>query len=313
MVMRVAFFGSPAFALPTLDGLLASNHRVVAAITQPDRPRDRGLRPTAPPVKARATAVGIPVLQPDRLREEGFLRTVGELRPDIGVVAAYGRLLPPPLLQLPPMGLINVHASLLPRWRGAAPVHRAVMAGDAETGVTIMRIVERLDAGPMLARAPRPIDPDETSEDVERDLAVLGARLLVETVDRLAAGPVDETPQDDAQATYAPRLTREDAPIHWDATARRIHDQVRGLHPWPRAAAMLEAQRLIILRTSVDAGEPVDAPHGAIVEARGDALRVAAGDRRTLRILRLQAEGGRAQSVREFLAGRPIAAGQRFT
>src|SRR5207253_9914971 len=175
----------------------------------------------------------VPVLQPARLKDPDFLGALAALDADIGVVAAYGKILTPAVLDTPPLGMINVHASLLPRHRGAAPIHRAVIAGDAETGITIMRVVSALDAGPTLAVLRRPIGRDETSEEVERDLARLGAGLLVSVVDALAAGHVIEQPQDEARATYAHRLTKEDGLIDWSQPAARIHNLVRGLHPWP--------------------------------------------------------------------------------
>jgi len=233
--LRIVFFGTPAFAVPTLDALLQSRHPVVGVVTQPDRPRGRGQKVTHAPVKQRAIAGHLAVLQPDRLKDSAFLDGLAALRADLGIVAAYGRILNDAVLASPRLGLLNVHASVLPRYRGAAPVHRAVIAGETETGVTIMRVVKALDAGPMLAVTRRPIGPDETSEDVERDLALLGARLLVDTIDRLAQGRVDETPQDDAAATYAPRLTRADGVIDWTWPAERVHNVIRGLYQFYQA------------------------------------------------------------------------------
>jgi methionyl-tRNA formyltransferase len=307
---RVAFFGTPDFALPTLDALLASSHQVVWVVTQPDRARGRGQKVSDSPVKTRAREAGLPIVQPTRLKDPAFLQALAAVRPDVGVVAAYGRILPAEVLAIPPHGLINVHASLLPRHRGAAPVHRAVIAGDRETGVTIMRIVKELDAGPMLAEARRPIDDDETSVDVEHDLARTGAELLVATLDRLARGSVSETVQDERLATYAPRLTREDGLIDWSRPALDVHNLVRGLHPWPHAYSFLRGQRLIILRTRVSAEESVTTP-GTLVAAKGDDLRVAAGTG-VVRLLQLQLEGKRAVAPREFLAGHALAVGDRL-
>lgn len=309
--MRIVFFGTPQFAVPTLARLLASPHEVVAAVTQPDRPRGRGQRVIAGPVKALAVSHGIPVLQPDRLKAPAFLQALGACSPDLGVVAAYGKILPEEVLQVPRLGLINVHASLLPRWRGAAPVERAVMAGDRETGVTIMRVVRALDAGGMLASAGRPIGPEETAEQVEADLSELGAGLLVEIVDALAAGTAVETPQDESLVTYAPRLTKEEGLIDWAQPAIAVHNQVRGLQPWPHAFAFLRGARFILLRT---VPEPVGGSErlpGTIVEASRDVLRVATGVGH-LRILQIQAEGRRPMAAREFLAGHRLAPGDRF-
>jgi len=206
--LRIVYFGTPDFAVPSLRHLLDSRHSVVALVSQPDRPRGRGhhLVPTA--TKALAVTRDVPVLQPERIRDEGFLRSIADLNVDLGVVAAYGKILPEALLHIPRLGMINVHASLLPRWRGAAPVHRAVIAGDDQTGVTIMRVVKELDAGPMFAIVRRTIDPDDTSVEVERDLAERGGTLLLDVVDQMAAGTARETPQDESAVTYASKITK---------------------------------------------------------------------------------------------------------
>ena len=309
--LRVVFFGTPAFAVPTLDALLASRHIVVGLVTQPDRPRGRGQRTTDAPVKARAIDAALPILQPAALKDPAFLAALSALDADPGVVAAYGRILTDAVLAIPRLGLINVHASLLPKYRGAAPVHRAVMAGDSTTGVTIMRVVKALDAGPTFAFTHRDIGPDETSDEVERDLAQLGAPLLVETVDRLALADTHEEPQDDTSATYAPRITKEDSSIAWSRPARDLHNQIRGLHPWPHAQTYLDGKRLIVLRSSVT-DESSDAPPGTIVVARGDDLTVATGAG-VLRITMLQLEGRKPMTVREFLAGHPLTPARRLT
>jgi methionyl-tRNA formyltransferase len=309
--LRIVFFGTPEFAVPTLDALLASQHTVVGAVCQPDRPRGRGHKLSIGAVKARALSAGVPVLQPERLKDEQSLASLGALAADLGVVAAYGKILTDAVLALPRLGMINVHGSLLPRYRGAAPVHRAIIAGERETGITIMRVVKALDAGPMMATAHRPIGVDETSDDVERDLARTGAGLLVSVVDPLANGAVRETPQDDAAATYAHRLTKEDSRFEWDWPAARIHNLIRGLHPWPHAETFLHGRRLILLRSAA-VDEPGDAPPGSVLEARSGELVVAAGSGR-VRLLELQAEGKRPMQAREFLAGHRVSPGDRFT
>jgi methionyl-tRNA formyltransferase len=309
--LRVVFFGTPQFAVPTLDALLASGHTVAGVVTQPDKPRGRGQKETDAPVKARARAAGLEVLQPTTLKDPAVVDALAALGADIGVVAAYGKILTEAVLAVPRLGMINVHASLLPKYRGAAPVHRAVMAGEAATGVTIMRVVKALDAGAMLATVERAVGPNDTSDEVERDLAVLGASLLVETLDRLARGPVREVPQDDRLATYAHRLTKDDGVIDWARPADAIHNQIRGLHPWPHAFSWLEGERLILWRSHWTA-DAVDAVPGTILTAHGDELRVATGAG-TLLVTELQAEGRRAGRTRDFLAGRPLAPGLRFT
>lgn len=309
--LRVVFFGTPEFAVPTLDCLLTSRHGVVGVVTQPDRPRGRGQKTTDAPVKTRALDAGLPVLQPASLKDPQALAALAELRADIGVVAAYGKILTEAVLATPRLGMINVHASLLPRHRGAAPVHRAIIAGDHETGVTIMRVVKALDAGPMLATVRRPIDRDETSVSVERDLAHLGARLLMDTLERLAAGPVDEEPQEERRATYAPRLTKDEGLVDWTRSALEVHNLIRGLHPWPHAFTFHAGRRLILHR-SVVTTKVAEAAAGTIVTAHGDALLVATGDG-TVELTQLQAEGKRVMTPREFLSGSPLSAGDRFT
>ncbi len=308
--LRVVFFGTPSFAVPTLDAILSSRHSVVGVVTQPDRPRGRGQKVTDAPVKARAAGAELPTLQPATLKDAPFLSSLAAFDADVGVVAAYGKILTDAVLRIPRLGLINVHASLLPRYRGAAPIARAIMAGDRETGVTIMRIVKALDAGPTFADARRAIGADETSEDVERDLARVGAGLLVATLDRIASGDAVETSQDDSASTYAPRLTKEDGLIDWSQASHDIHNLVRALHPWPHAYSFLQGHRLIA-RRSATVGASVAAPPGEVVEAHGDRLRIATGDG-ALDLLELQAEGKRPMPAREFLAGHRIQPGDLF-
>ncbi len=309
--MRIVFFGTPQFAVPTLERLLASRHVVVGVVTQPDRPQGRGLRVTEGPVKATALAHAVPVLQPDRLKAPELVGALAAMSADLGVVAAYGKILPEDVLRIPRLGLVNVHASLLPRWRGAAPIERAVMAGDPETGVTIMRVIRQLDAGPTFAAIVRRIGADETAEDVERDLARLGADLLVKVVDQIAEGRAQETPQDETLVTYAPRITKEEGLIDWRQPAAVIHNKVRGLHPWPHAFTVLGGNRYIILRTSVDPATAPGVAPGTILDASGDRLVVSTGEG-VIRIREIQAEGRRAMDTRQFLAGYRIQPGARF-
>jgi len=310
--LRVVFFGTPEFAVPSLEALLASHHTVVGAVTQPDRPRGRGQRVSDCPVKHAAAARGVPVLQPERLKDPDFLGSLEALGADIGVVAAYGKILPGAVLDMPPLGLVNVHASLLPRYRGAAPVHRAVMAGDGETGVSIMRVVQALDAGGVFAAASVPIGPDDTSADVERALAALGARLLMDVLGPLASGESSETPQDESAATYAPRLRKEEGAIDWTADAARIHNQVRGLHPWPLASTVFAGRRLIVLRTRLVPATPAaGVPPGHILEVTREALRVQCGSG-VLEVLVVQPEGRRAMPARDFAAGHAVTPGLRL-
>ena len=314
-MVKVVFFGTPAFAVPTLRRLLASPHEVAAVVTRPDRPRGRGQRVSESPVKQVAAAHGLPVLQPERMNDPAFVAALDALAPDLGVVAAYGKLLPDRLLRLPRLGMINVHASLLPAWRGAAPIQRAVMAGETETGVTIIRLVREMDAGPMLRRAVLPIGPDDDADALGRALAALGATTLLQAVDDLDGGRAAEQPQDPARATFAPRLTRADGAIDWSRPARAVHDQVRGLHPWPRAFSHVAGVRYLIHRTAViETANSTVAPGapGAVLEAHGDRFVVAAGSAAAVAILEIQPEGRRPLAARAFLAGHPLAAGTVF-
>jgi methionyl-tRNA formyltransferase len=310
--LRVAFLGTPDFAVPTLQALIGSRHNVVVVVSQPDRPKGRGHKLQATPTKAVAEAAGVSVWQPERVRDEGFLRTLSEMDLDLGVVAAYGKILPDSLLAIPRLGMINVHASLLPEYRGAAPVHRAVIDGRTETGVTIMRIVRELDAGPMLATVRHPVGDDETSVEVERALAFLGAPLLLTVVEQLAAGTAREIPQDDARATYAPKIQKTEGAVDWSLPAVRIHNLVRGLQPWPLVSAHLGGTRFLIHRT-LRTGARSDQPDGTVVRAAGDELDVAAGDGEVIRIVQIQPPDRRAMSAREFLAGHPVPIGSQFT
>lgn len=312
-MVSVAFFGTPAFAVPTLERLLASPHRVRCVVTRPDRPAGRGHRVQAPPVKRVAVAASLPVLQPEQLTDPVFLETLRGFAADVGVVAAYGKILPEVVLAIFPRGMLNIHASLLPKYRGAAPVQRAILAGEVETGVTIQRIVPALDAGPIVAALRRPIGPDETSGEVEADLARLGADLLVRCVDDLDAGRLREAPQDETAATYAPRLTKAEGLIDWAAPAAVIHNRVRGLQPWPGAYSFLDGVRYVLVRTRPDPSAAVaEARPGEVIAARGDDLIVAAGERTAVRILALQPAGRRVMTAREFLAGHRVKPGARF-
>lgn len=309
--MRIAYFGTPAFAVPGLEALIASSHDVRLVVSQPDRPRGRGQKLQPTPTRLVAEAAGIPVLQPTRLKDPAFHEALRALDLDLGVVAAYGRLIPDAVLEIPRHGMINIHASLLPRYRGAAPIHRAVIAGDIETGISIMRVVTELDAGPVFDVVRRPIGPDETTPEVERDLTMLGAALVVSVVDRIADGTAHETPQDHAQATHAAKITREEALVDFSQPAQTLHNLVRGLQPWPLVAAIIGGVPCRLLRTSVP-GARTEAPAGRVVAAARD-LDIAAGDGRILRVLELQPEGKRVMSAKEFLAGRHVPVGSMVT
>ncbi len=263
----------------------------------------------------------LPIAQPATLRDPGVREGLEAWAPDLGVVVAYGQIIPKTLLDLPRLGMINVHGSLLPRYRGAAPVHRAVMNGDTLTGVTIMRVTPRLDAGAMFASVSREVAASDTSETVEHDLSRLGARLLVDVVARIASGTATETPQDESLATYAPKLTKAESDLDWTRPATELHNQVRGLHPWPHASTRIDSARLIVLQSAVvdahdapaPAGAQADAAPGTIRHVGRDALHVAAGSGSTLALLRVQPEGKRPMAIRDYLAGAHLQPGQRCT
>jgi methionyl-tRNA formyltransferase len=313
MPLRVAFFGTPGFAVPTLEHLANSQHQVVGVVTQPDKPRGRGQKITEGPVKSLATSLRVPVLQPAKLARDQFESQFASLTADIGVVAAYGKILPDWLLAAPKLGLINVHASLLPRYRGASPVHRAVINGDSATGVTIMRVVKALDAGPMLAAAIVPIGADDTTTIVESTLAIRGAELLVKTLDAIEAGTARETPQDESLVTYAPKLAKTEGLVDWSLPGARIHNLIRGLWPWPHAYTYLGQARYILHRSRLSTRPTLNEAPGTIVHATPiDGLHVVCGDLTTLELVDLQLEGKRVMGAREAMAAKVLVPGARF-
>ena len=246
--LKIVFAGTPDFSVPALDALLTSGHDVIAVYTQPDRPAGRGRKLTASPVKARALEHGIPVHQPLSLKRPEEQERLAALAPDVMVVVAYGLLLPPAVLAIPRLGCVNIHASLLPRWRGAAPIQRAILAGDAETGVTLMQMEKGLDTGPMLATVRCPIGPDDTAETLHDRLAALGAGALVPTLERLDRGEITAEPQDDTQACYAAKLDKAEAVLDWRRPAVELERQVRAFNPWPVAQTGFQERVLRVCR-----------------------------------------------------------------
>lgn len=303
--MKILFMGTPDFAVPSLEALVAAGHQVVGVFSQPDKPKNRGMKLLPTPVKVCAQAHAIPVFQPTKLRDGTALETIRQLAPDLIVVAAYGRILPQEILDAPPLGCINVHSSLLPKYRGSAPIHWAILNGDQETGVTIMHMALALDAGDIIAQKTTPIDPDETVETLHDRLAQLGAELLVETVARIADGTVTRTPQEESQVTLAPMLSRALSPMDWTRPARALHDQVRGLIPWPAAVTELNGTRCKIFATTVLEETTGKAP-GSILAADKKGLKVACGEGTVLQIDQLQADGGKRMAAADYLRGHPI-------
>jgi methionyl-tRNA formyltransferase len=311
-IERLAFFGTPDFALPTLQALVAAGRLPLVVVTQPDRPAGRGHRVQAPPVARWAREQGIEVWQPARVRDVDALQRARALELDLAVVAAFGQIFPRALLEAPRLGCVNVHASLLPRHRGAAPVQAALLAGDDETGVSIMRMDEGLDTGPVLLQARTRIAGHETAGELLPRLAHLGAGLLLEALAGLEADRLVETPQPSAGATHAPRLTKEQGRVDWSQPALAVSRQLRALTPWPGATAELARAPIKVL-----SGEPLDessaAPAGSLLGMRDGALAVACGEGTVFGIERLQRPGRRALAAAELLRGERLGADARFS
>ncbi|MCY3600417.1 MAG: methionyl-tRNA formyltransferase [Gemmatimonadetes bacterium] len=330
--MRVLFWGTPEFGLPSLEAMRRAGHDIAGVVTNPDRPAGRGRRPRTSPVKAWALEAGVPVLQPERPGEEAFLAAARRLGPDISVVAAYGRLLPPPALDLPPLGSLNVHASLLPALRGAAPINWAIIRGHRESGVSLQRMVAALDAGPVLGQTRIPIPAEMTAGELYAEAAKAGGARLVAVLDDLASGRAVERPQDDARATWAPKLDRETARIDWSLPAAEVANWLRGCDPWPAAWTSLAAPAALAGRTlqcfepDVDGPRAADGGHargvhsgtepgttpGTVVRAdpaRG--LRVATGSG-TLTVGAVKPAGRRRMSAAAWVRGLPDAKEVRF-
>ena len=302
--MRILFMGTPDFAVASLKRLVEDGHDVCGVFTQPDKPKNRGHKMAFSPVKEYALTVGIPVYQPVKLRDGEALRLVEELAPELIVVAAYGRILPEDILNTPPYGSINVHSSILPKYRGAAPINWAILNGDSVTGVTIMYMAKELDAGDVILCRETAIDPDEDAQTLTTRLAALGADALAEAVERLHDGTVVRTPQDHSAYTYAPMLDRSLSPLDFSRSARQLHDQVRGLIPWPCASMTLDGKNVKVYSTAVGSETALTA--GKIAEAGKQGLAIACGDGRLLRILELQAEGGKRMAAADYLRGHPV-------
>jgi methionyl-tRNA formyltransferase len=302
--LAVVFAGTPDFALPSLEAIASSRHRLVAVFTQPDRPSGRGRRLTAGPVKERALALGIPVRQPENLRDTDAREAIASFAPDVMVVVAYGLLLPPEVLALPRLGCLNVHASLLPRWRGAAPVARAILAGDAATGVCIMRMESGLDTGPVMLRREVAIGARETAGELELRLSELGGSAIVEALDGLAAGRASFEPQDSAQATYAAKLSKTEARLDWREGAAALERRVRALNPRPVAETTIDGAQLRIFESRVVAASPGPVP-GTILSAGAEGIVVMTGDQ-ALALTRVQLPGRRAVSAAELANSRPL-------
>lgn len=306
--MKLVFMGTPDFAVPCLTALQEAGHEIAAVFTQPDKPKGRGYALTPPPVKEKALSYGLPVYQPATVRDgeaEALLREIG---PDAVAVVAYGKILPPALLEIPRYGCINVHASLLPRHRGASPIQWAIVCGDEKTGVTTMQMAEGMDTGDILEQAETPIDPDETAESLHDRLSHMGAKLLVQTLQDLEAGTVIPQKQEEALATKAPLIRKEMGQMDFAKTAGELHNLARGFYPWPGAYTTLGGKRLKVLETRLAAG---DGAPGEVLCAEGR-LTVACGGHTALELVRVQLEGKKPLTAADLLRGHPIPAGTRL-
>ncbi len=299
--MRIVFMGTPDFAVPSLQALLRAGYEVAAVFTQPDKPQGRKMTVTPPPVKVLAQAESIPVFQPATLKDGAAQKRIEQIAPDAIAVAAYGKILPKGILTAPKFGCINVHASLLPKYRGAAPIQAAILNGEPRTGVTTMQMAEGLDTGDILLQISTPIFPEETSEDLTERLSNLGADLLVRTLCAEEEGTLHPVPQNDAESGYASMITRKMSPIDWNRTAQQIHDQVRGLFPWPGAGTLFRGRGLKICGSRV-APQTASGVPGMIFSEK-DAFLVICGGGTVLELLDVQPEGGKKMRGSDFLRG----------
>ena len=300
--MRVVFMGTPDIAATCLKQVIADGFDVVGVYTQPDRPKGRGMKLVASPGKEVALANGIPVFQPENFREEETVQQLRDLQPDICAVVAYGRILPQKVLDVPTFGCINIHASVLPRYRGSAPYQWAVLDGLKETGVTAMYLCREMDAGDIIDVSKTPIGENETAGELLDRLAVLGADLLSKTLTRFTAGKVEATPQDASQVSYAPMLDKSMCPIDWSKTAQQVHDHVRGLHPWPVALMDLKGETFKVHATRIveGSGKP-----GEILGLTKTGLKIACGEG-AVEVISLQAPGGKRMAAPDYFRGHPL-------
>ncbi len=302
--MRILFMGTPEFAVEQLRRLVEDGHDICGVFTQPDKPKNRGMKMTFSPVKEYALSQGLTVYQPTKMRDGTALALVQELKPELIVVAAYGRILPEDILAVPPKGCINVHSSVLPKYRGAAPINWAILDGLKETGVTIMYMAKELDAGDIICIKKTEILPEENAQELTGRLALLGAEALAEAVAQIGAGTATRTPQDHSAFTYAPMLSKELSPLDWSKPAQALHDQVRGLIPWPCASMVLAEKKLKVFKTKL--GGKTEARPGAVLTAGKQGLEMACGDGQSLWILEVQAEGGKRMMAADYLRGHPV-------
>ena len=302
--MRIVFMGTPDIAATCLKKILEDGFDVVGVYTQPDRPKNRGMKLAFSPVKEVALANDLPVFQPENFRDDETVQQLKELQPDVVAVVAYGRILPQRVLDIPPKGCINIHASILPSYRGSAPYQWAVLDGQKETGVTAMYLCREMDAGDMIDVSKTPIGENETAGELLDRLAVLGADLLSATLAKIVSGTATATAQDSALATYAPMLDKSMCPIDWNKTARQVHDHIRGMHPWPVATTEIAGQRFKIHASCV-VDEVTEKPAGKILGLTKTGLQIACG-KGIIEIRQLQAEGGKRMAAPDYFRGHPL-------
>ena len=303
--MNVVFMGTPDIAATCLNKIIEDGFNVTAVYTQPDRPKGRGMKMVASPVKEVALKAGIPVYQPESFKDDEAVEALRALKPDVVAVVAYGRILPQRVLDIPKRGCINIHASVLPKYRGSAPYQWAVLDGLTETGVTAMYLCREMDAGDIIDVSKTPIGANETAGELLDRLAVLGADLLSKTLTRFAEGEVKGTPQNEAEVCYAPMLDKSICPVDWNKTAQEIHNTVRGLHPWPVATTVLGGKKMKLHQTVVIEGHTDLAP-GSVVELNKKGLRLACGGGTMIEIRQLQAEGGKRMAAPDYFRGHPL-------
>jgi methionyl-tRNA formyltransferase len=301
--VRLVFLGTPEFAVPTLERIVETGHEVLTVVTQPDRPKGRGQQTAAPPVKQAAVHHGLSIYQPERVRRPEAIEYLRVLAPEIMVVVGYGQIIPQSIIDIAPRGIVNVHASLLPKYRGAAPIQWAIVTGESVTGVTTMQINAGLDTGDMLLKAQIEIGPEENALELSERLAAMGADLLIETLDRLAAGNLIGVKQDCAQATYAPTLKKEDGQIDWNQPAQQIHNRVRGLDPWPGAYTQFRGQTLHIWKSRLWGAGLLSDPPGSIVSVKP--LIVNCGSD-ALELLEMQLAGRKRIFATDFANGQRL-------
>lgn len=310
--MRIVFMGTPDFSVPILQRLVADAYDIVAVVTQPDRPKGRKKQMASPPVKVEAQKQGIPVVQPEKIRSPEQLQEVLAYKPDLVVTAAFGQMLPKVLLEAPPYGCVNVHASLLSKYRGGAPIHHAIINGEPKTGITVMYMAKKMDAGDILTQTEVPIAEDDNVGTLHDKLSAAGATLLSDTLPKLIAGKIRPIPQQEEEATFAPNIKREEEKIDWTASGKAIYNRIRGLNPWPGAYTLNKGQVLKIWQAQILHDTDEEAPPGTVTAIDDDAFAVQSGNDTAIRVLELQPAGKKRMPSTQYLKGAHLKKGDRL-